>query len=385
MCYICRSPVTGYDHFAGQGMEHVKDKCPLWSDNNSVHDRDVALGALEAKNEMDKEQPEVTLKHDPTAGLNLDQVRVEKAKKNGGAAAANAAGQDFPPGLEGFLPQDPFERERMIEEQRRIERIIQHGGDPAAAMGGMMGAQMFPFFNAHHHHQRDNGMFNYPAPWGGNNDHLLHRMGELLRLREDQRQRQRLIRRREQLALQEVRLHEIGLPGAERIAPPAAAAAAAAPPPPTGPAVPPALPPHHININAPMHPNVLHHNHHHHHHIAAAAANHHHVMVYPPPPAHRQVPPRGVPPPPPAHPGVPRPAHVAPQPPALPLTFGPRQPADIHPNPYRFQLEPIPLHRRHQQMPMLPAPRQPGQQGQANQPRGSPDLVQRELEMLFEN
>ncbi len=385
MCYICRSPVTGYDHFAGQGMEHVKDKCPLWSDNNSVHDRDVALGALEAKNEMDKEQPEVTLKHDPTAGLNLDQVRVEKSKKTGGAAA-NAAAQDFPPGLEGFLPQDPFERERMIEEQRRIERIIQHGGDPAAAAGGMIGAQMFPFFN--HAHQRDNGIFvNYPAPWGGNNDHLLHRMGELLRLREDQRQRQRLIRRREQLALQEVRLHEIGLP-----APPAAAAAAAAPPPPPaatgGPAVPPVLPHHHININAPIHHNVMHHTHHHHHMAAAAAAaNHHHAMVYPPPPAHRQVPPRAVPPPPPAHPGIPRPAHVAPQPPALPLTFGPRQPADIHAgNLYRFQLEPIPLRRlHHQQPPMRPAPHRPGQQGQVPQPRGSPDLVQRELEMLFEN
>ena len=385
MCYICRSPVTGYDHFAGQGMEHVKDKCPLWSDNNSVHDRDVALGALEAKNEMDKEQPEVTLKHDPTAGLNLDQVRVEKSKKAKGAAA-NAAEEDFPPGLEGFLPQNPFERERIIEEQRRIERLIQHGGDPADAVGGMMGAQMFPFFNPPHH-QRDNGIFvNYPAPWGGNNDHLLHRMGELLRLREDQRQRQRLIRRREQLALQEVRLHEIGLPGVDRIAPPAAAAAAPPPPPQTGPAAPPALPHHHININAPMHHNVLHHNHHHHHHMAAAAANHHHAMVYPPPPAHRQVPPRAVPPPPPAHPGVPRPAHVAPQPPALPLTFGPRQPADIQANPYRFQLEPIPLRRlRHQQPPMRPAPHQPGQQGQVPQPRGSPDLVQRELEMLFEN
>jgi hypothetical protein len=44
------------------------------SDNNSIHDREVALGALEAKNEMEKEQPQVTLKHDPTAGINLDQV-----------------------------------------------------------------------------------------------------------------------------------------------------------------------------------------------------------------------------------------------------------------------------------------------------------------------
>ena len=74
MCYICRKPINGYDHFAGQGMEHLTDKCPLWSDSNSIHDRDVALGALEAKNEMDKEQPQVALKHDPTQGIDLDKV-----------------------------------------------------------------------------------------------------------------------------------------------------------------------------------------------------------------------------------------------------------------------------------------------------------------------
>ena len=56
-------------------MDHLKDKCPLWSDNNWIHDRDVAIGALEAINQMDKEQPQVVLKFDPTQGINLEKVK----------------------------------------------------------------------------------------------------------------------------------------------------------------------------------------------------------------------------------------------------------------------------------------------------------------------
>ena len=40
-----------------------------------------------------------------------------------GKAVATNANAEFPPDMEGFLPQDPFERERMIEEQRRIEQV----------------------------------------------------------------------------------------------------------------------------------------------------------------------------------------------------------------------------------------------------------------------
>jgi len=329
------------------------------SDNNTIHDREVALGALEAKNEMDKEQPEVKMKHDPTAGLDLDKVVADRRREQ--RQNEHRRQNDLPPGLEGFLPQDPLERERMIAEQHRIEQIIRRGGDPNApadhGLGGGAGlfGPMPPFFPFHGHHHRDLDAFGNPGvPW--NNERLLHRMGELLRLREDQRQRQRAIRRREQLALQEVRLHDIGLPG---IPPPAGAPQGI----PGGPPVPPPIRPLHFPLLNPNHP--------------FGGVNHPHPMIFPPPPAHRQGPPRAVPPPPPAHPGVPRPAHVAPQPPALPLTFGPQAP-----NLNRFQVEPLPLQRLGQPGPANPVA---GQQGQVPQPRRSPDLIQRELDLLFDN
>ena len=329
------------------------------SDNNSIHDREVALGALEAKNEMEKEQPEITLKHDPTAGMNLEKVIADKRadmrrrENHGAAAAAAAVVNDFPPGLEAFLPQDPMERERMIAEQRQIEQLIRRGGDrnPAAHAAGGPAVPLVPYrFMLHHDREQPLDLLHRPFmyPWLDepllrNNEQLLHRMGELLRLREDQRQRRRAIRDQEQRALLEVRRREIGVP------PPPPQVAFAVGPQAQPPQLAPVGQPHHQLIN-PLQPN-----------------NPHPFggpMVFPPPPAHLQVPPRGVPPPPPAHPGVPRPAHVAPQPPALPLTFGPQGP-DLPPNPYRFQLEPLPLHlRRHGPIHGQPAPAAGQQQGQ---------------------
>ena len=58
-CYICRQPVKDYSHFYGQGAQPLAGKCPLFSDNNRLHESDVAKGAKEAKNEMDQENPEV--------------------------------------------------------------------------------------------------------------------------------------------------------------------------------------------------------------------------------------------------------------------------------------------------------------------------------------
>ena len=90
----------------------------------------MALSALEAKNEVEKDQPKIALKHDPTAGLNLEQAVADKMaaqrKREDLAKAADA----FPPGLEAFLPQDPVERERAIARQRAIERRIRQGGNP---------------------------------------------------------------------------------------------------------------------------------------------------------------------------------------------------------------------------------------------------------------
>lgn len=233
--------------------------------------------------------------------------------------------------------------------------------------------QMMPFFHqAQHHHHFHRVIYPNPAPVL-NNEVLLHRMGELLRLRDDQRRRQRDIRIREQQALQEVRLRDIGLPGVGgAAAPPVALAEPLIP----GVARPP--PPH-------MPRQLLHHQA-----LVAAAQRHHAALGFPPPPAHRQGPARGVPPPPPAHPGAPRPAHLAPQPPALPLTFGPVQPPELVQNQMRFQPEPLPLRRQPAVGPaagplLLLRPPNVGLQAQMVNPRRSPDLVQRELERLFEN
>jgi hypothetical protein len=75
MCYICRKPVKDYSHFYGQGAQPSGNSlCPLWSDNNTIHNQDVVRGALEAKEKVQREQPGVELKFDPTQGLNLQQA-----------------------------------------------------------------------------------------------------------------------------------------------------------------------------------------------------------------------------------------------------------------------------------------------------------------------
>ena len=72
MCYLCRKPVRGYEHFYGQGGQPTKDKpCPLFSNNDDVHAREVAEAAFKAKQEKESENPDVKLKHDPTAGLQV--------------------------------------------------------------------------------------------------------------------------------------------------------------------------------------------------------------------------------------------------------------------------------------------------------------------------
>ena len=61
MCYLCRQPVKSYGHFYGQGGQPTaQKKCPLFSNNDVVHEREVAQTALEAKNKMDQENPEAS-------------------------------------------------------------------------------------------------------------------------------------------------------------------------------------------------------------------------------------------------------------------------------------------------------------------------------------
>ena len=151
MCYVCRQPVEDYKHFYGQrGLPQAGQTCPLWSDNNSIHERDVARGALEAKSEMDKENPEVKLKHDPAAGINLEQAAAGMQEPNPKKRKIDPNAQ-LPPGLVGVLPDNQVERQRMIREQERIEAVIRGGArglNPPPAPPHHQGPPPFGGFNA---------------------------------------------------------------------------------------------------------------------------------------------------------------------------------------------------------------------------------------------
>ena len=151
MCYLCRQPVKDYKHFFGQGgVAQPGQTCPLWSDNNSIHERDVARGALEAKSEMDKENPEVKLKHDPAAGINLEQAAAGMQEPNPKKRKIDPNAQ-LPPGLVGVLPDNQVERQRMIREQERIEAVIRGGArglNPPPAPPHHQGPPPFGGFNA---------------------------------------------------------------------------------------------------------------------------------------------------------------------------------------------------------------------------------------------
>ena len=73
MCYLCRKPVKGYEHFVGQGGEPEPPHrvCPLWSNNDDLHKKEVAKVALEAKQTVTEENPNVKLKIDPTSGIQM--------------------------------------------------------------------------------------------------------------------------------------------------------------------------------------------------------------------------------------------------------------------------------------------------------------------------
>ncbi|XP_018022152.1 uncharacterized protein LOC108678287 isoform X2 [Hyalella azteca] len=70
MCYLCKKPIRGYDHFTDQGRAAAggltpseNGKCALWSNSLKLHAEEVQKRAAEAKKTLD---PDVQLKHDPT-------------------------------------------------------------------------------------------------------------------------------------------------------------------------------------------------------------------------------------------------------------------------------------------------------------------------------
>lgn len=65
MCYLCKKPIEGYDHFT-QHPDREPHKCPLWSNCINVHGEEVRRAASQARQEL---APGVELVHDPTKDL----------------------------------------------------------------------------------------------------------------------------------------------------------------------------------------------------------------------------------------------------------------------------------------------------------------------------
>ena len=63
MCYLCRKPVEdNYKHFYGEGGTPKAGLCPLWSNNNALHGKEVN----EAAERIKKTDVGKKLKFDPT-------------------------------------------------------------------------------------------------------------------------------------------------------------------------------------------------------------------------------------------------------------------------------------------------------------------------------
>ena len=53
----------------------------MWSRDEEIHERDVARGAKEAKEEMEKNAPNMQLKHDPTKGINMNAANAAQVNE----------------------------------------------------------------------------------------------------------------------------------------------------------------------------------------------------------------------------------------------------------------------------------------------------------------
>jgi len=175
MCYLCKQPVKDYTHFYGQGGSPTATKtCPLWTDNQRLHEQEIANAAAKAKEELAKSN--LTLKHDPTKGI---------AAPAGGAPGFGVAAPDL---AEVIAPGVP--REEIVRQQRQIEDMIRHG----ARVGPMWGP----------HGQPHPPPLHVAGPAHAWQDGFIQRMGEILRLREQNRVNLRMVRQREQQAIREL-------------------------------------------------------------------------------------------------------------------------------------------------------------------------------------
>ena len=271
-CYLCRKPVhNGYNHFYGQGGSPKAGRnCPLFTNNSEVHDNDVAKGAREAKAKMDQENPTVTLKYDPTADIKMPKDTTDQSEQRGDRLLDGLLPAD-PRERERFVQQQQQLLENIRRNNQpnirphheayanrgrhpnlhHINRIINQGNQNDHHNGNLINipdawdaAQGQPQDRRHRHGVNDQGpLLNQyapfprppfeanvhaqpqypqlpphphpgvglanPHPYPGDYNGFVDRMGELLQLREAQRQRQRAIRRREQQALEAFQIHRI--------------------------------------------------------------------------------------------------------------------------------------------------------------------------------
>ena len=143
-----------------------------------MHEQEIANAAAKAKEDLAKQN--LTLKHDPTKDIVIPA---------GNQAAGFPAGA-APEIAEVIAPGVP--REVIVRQQQQIEEMIRAGG----RAGPGAGLHWLP-----HHHGAIPPHRHHPAQW---QDGFVQRMGEILRLREQNRANLRMVRQREQEALREI-------------------------------------------------------------------------------------------------------------------------------------------------------------------------------------
>jgi len=94
MCYLCRKPVKGYDHFSQKGSENNNNKCPLYSNNDELHFTAIEQEAQRLQAEALAKEPALADKLDPLKGLRPPSTKAKSPlhavhRRRGGARGAH--------------------------------------------------------------------------------------------------------------------------------------------------------------------------------------------------------------------------------------------------------------------------------------------------------
>ena len=108
MCYLCRKPVEdNYKHFYGQGGTPKAGLCPLWSNNNVLHGKEVK----EAAERIKKTAVGKKLKFDPTEGHQFDEDEEYTSEESD-------TDEDFDEEFADDFGENDVEYHRMFPERR---------------------------------------------------------------------------------------------------------------------------------------------------------------------------------------------------------------------------------------------------------------------------